>query len=212
MKKIKNVNPLLFTFVLGLLVCGVGAGVTFNEVSSVTYGGVKQVGEDKVNTITEEYAMPQTDKIYYQYDNIAIKTDKKLGSDKMRIDFAVPEGAGADAEFAEVYIYDTSTHKLDKKAVTDLTVYSHGGSYSETGKKMRNILSDIKNRRIYDYELPDMQVTVYVSPENAAKFEKMPKNFSYICEEDENDYETDTAELTAAETTEQTTAEVQQND
>lgn len=79
---------------VGILCCGIGAGVMFQEYSSFKYMGEKELGDGKIEekTLTKKLYTDKTKKLntsfitYNQQDGkIKIKTSKKIPEDKVQI-------------------------------------------------------------------------------------------------------------------------------
>lgn len=81
-------------FMAGIICCGIGAGVTFQEYSSFKYMGEKRIGSNKIaeKTFTENLYTDKTKKINTSFvaynnesDNIQLKTSKSVSKDKIQI-------------------------------------------------------------------------------------------------------------------------------
>ena len=78
----------------GVICCGIGVGVTFQEYSSFKYMGEKRIGSNKIaeKTLTENLYTDKTKKINTSFitynsesDNIKLKTSKSVPKDKIQI-------------------------------------------------------------------------------------------------------------------------------
>ena len=88
---------LVGVFMVGILCCGIGAGVMFQEYSSFKYMGERRIGSNKIEekTLTENLYTDKTKKLntsfitYNNYnneeDNIKLKTSKAVPKDKVQI-------------------------------------------------------------------------------------------------------------------------------
>lgn len=81
-------------FMAGVICCGIGVGVTFQEYSSFKYMGEKRIGSNKIaeKTLTENLYTDKTKKINTSFitynsesDNIKLKTSKSVPKDKIQI-------------------------------------------------------------------------------------------------------------------------------
>lgn len=78
----------------GILCCGIGVGVMFQEYSSFKYMGEKKIGSNKIaeKTLTENLYTDKTKKLNTSFiaynnesDNIELKTSKSVPKDKIQI-------------------------------------------------------------------------------------------------------------------------------
>lgn len=76
----------------GIICCGIGAGVTFQEYSSFKYMGEKRIGSNKIaeKTLTENLYTDKTKKLNTSFiaynnenENIELKTSKSVPKDKI---------------------------------------------------------------------------------------------------------------------------------
>lgn len=81
-------------FMVGILCCGIGAGVMFQEYSSFKYMGERRIGSNKIEekTLTENLYTDKTKKLNTSFttynnkeDNIKLKTSKSIPKDKIQI-------------------------------------------------------------------------------------------------------------------------------
>lgn len=81
-------------FMAGIICCGIGAGVTFQEYSSFKYMGEKRIGSNKIaeKTLTENLYTDKTKKLNTSFiaynnenENIELKTSKSVPKDKIQI-------------------------------------------------------------------------------------------------------------------------------
>lgn len=81
-------------FMAGIICCGIGAGVTFQEYSSFKYMGEKRIGSNKIaeKTLTENLYIDKTKKLNTSFiaynnenENIELKTSKSVPKDKIQI-------------------------------------------------------------------------------------------------------------------------------
>lgn len=85
---------LIGIFMVGILCCGIGAGVMFQEYSSFKYMGEKKIGSNNIaeKTLTEDLYANKTKKlntsvIAYNHEDskIKVKTSKNIPKDKVQI-------------------------------------------------------------------------------------------------------------------------------
>lgn len=85
---------LIGIFMVGILCCGIGAGVMFQEYSSFKYMGEKKIGSNNIaeKTLTEDLYANKTKKLntsVIAYNNedskIKVKTSKNIPKDKVQI-------------------------------------------------------------------------------------------------------------------------------
>lgn len=81
-------------FMAGIICCGIGAGVIFQEYSSFKYMGEKRIGSNKIaeKTLTENLYTDKTKKLNTSFiaynnenENIELKTSKSVPKDKIQI-------------------------------------------------------------------------------------------------------------------------------
>ena len=116
---------LIGIFMVGILCCGIGAGVMFQEYSSFEYMGEKNLGGNKTaeKTIMENLYTDKTKKVTTSFttydfeDNVTeLKTSKKIPKDKVQIkvryntnnveDIHIDKNIYSGAEYEDDSIYE----------------------------------------------------------------------------------------------------------
>lgn len=77
-----NRKILGIAFILGVLLCGLGGGVSFAQYSKLEYAGERSIGEEKLVTETVEAVIEEDGKIYVDayapLENISLETDDSI--------------------------------------------------------------------------------------------------------------------------------------
>ena len=128
-------------FMAGIICCGIGAGVTFQEYSSFKYMGEKRIGSNKIaeKTLTENLYTDKTKKLNTSFiaynnenENIELKTSKSVPKDKIQIKVRY------DADNVKVTInvtkYDLAKIKEGQKADITIAGNKYEGEVSEISK------------------------------------------------------------------------------
>ena len=130
-------------FMAGIICCGIGAGVTFQEYSSFKYMGEKRIGSNKIaeKTLTENLYTDKTKKLNTSFiaynnenENIELKTSKSVPKDKIQIkvrydadnvkDIHIDKNLYNDDEYIgdDIYIDDDyDENSMDNVALENMT-------------------------------------------------------------------------------------------
>lgn len=182
---------LIGIFMVGILCCGIGAGVMFQEYSSFEYMGEKRIESNKIEekTLTENLYTDKTKKLntsVIAYNNedskMKVKTSKNIPEDKVQIkvrydadnvrDVHIDKNLYSEDEYIEEdEYYDESSEEITKKNPTKQEFFiSAVGRMSGMELLLSykdEILKNIKERKIYNYVYPQiLSIEITVNPEN----------------------------------------------
>lgn len=161
----KKRHIIIISFFVGILLIGIGSGITFAEFNSFRYGGEKNfAGETSVLRFSE--SVPEdAETVYlnmegYGFDRIEVEEDSSIDKNEFVI----------EVECNEKYV----TPFVEKKEDFPNIVFSLLCNYHVTDndeisdffKIKGEVFNDIKNRTVYNYEYEYIQhTTVKASPE-----------------------------------------------
>ena len=163
-------------FMAGIICCGIGAGVTFQEYSSFKYMGEKRIGSNKIaeKTLTENLYTDKTKKLNTSFitcnnesDNIELKTSKSVPKDKIQIkvrydadnvkDIHIDKNLYNHDEYMEndVYIDDDEydENSLDNVAQEDMTQTDRSESVKENPTSQEFFISAVGRMSDIEYVL-----------------------------------------------------------
>ena len=141
----KNIH--FYPFVISFIITLIGCFMTIDYVSSFTF--INKIDESRYNVITKKYEeeINKETQIYYL--------------DELRIDNTLPDNKIIiEAIYSDEYI----GINMDRYDSTNLTRIVFTKDIINKVSINKNILEDIKNKTIYDYELlGDARIVVYVN-------------------------------------------------
>lgn len=163
-------------FMAGIICCGIGAGVMFQEYSSFKYMGEKRIGSNKIaeKTLTENLYTDKTKKLNTSFitcnnesDNIELKTSKSVPKDKIQIkvrydadnvkDIHIDKNLYNHDEYMEndVYIDDDEydENSLDNVAQEDMTQTDRSESVKENPTSQEFFISAVGRMSDIEYVL-----------------------------------------------------------
>lgn len=179
-------------FMAGIICCGIGAGVTFQEYSSFKYMGEKRIGSNKIaeKTLTENLYTDKTKKLNTSFiaynnenENIELKTSKSVPKDKIQIKVRYDADNVKDIHIDNDY----DENSMDNVALENMTQTDESESAQKNPTSQEffisavgrmsdieyvlsykdEILKNIKERKIYNYVYPQIiSVEITVNPEN----------------------------------------------
>ena len=179
-------------FMAGIICCGIGAGVTFQEYSSFKYMGEKRIGSNKIaeKTLTENLYTDKTKKLNTSFiaynnenENIELKTSKSVPKDKIQIKVRYDADNVKDIHIDDDY----DENSMDNVALENMTQTDESESEQKNPTSQEffisavgrmsdieyvlsykdEILKNIKERKIYNYVYPQIiSVEITVNPEN----------------------------------------------
>lgn len=152
---------LIVIFCLGVLLCGIGAGVAFTEFSTLTYGGQQILGDPDIKTTdidVEFEAGEEKRKIWGTgISDVFFQTDNRVPKDTVR--FSVTYNADCVEPFAYWSKEDEivlSWYWKNRKDETALMMEAKDV-----------VLQNLKEGKIVSFDTPDMEkVVVKINPEN----------------------------------------------
>lgn len=186
---------LIFGFLAGLVLTGVGSGIAFGEFSSFEYGGQKKVsGNLETKTMTLKIDSTKGNYYFKTYshmaNNITIETDEAIADDEIKIQTETNSGIMPalslnqdfyeELEFMDEYsddvffnssdgrYYDTKQmNRNDMVYEIYFDYYRYGSDILDMVKAKDEILEMLKERKLHDYVYYDIEkITIKVSPAN----------------------------------------------
>ena len=179
----------------GIICCGIGAGVTFQEYSSFKYMVEKRKGSNKTKKLNTSFIAYNNEN-----ENIELKTSKSVPKDKIQIkvrydadnvkDIHIDKNLYNDDEYIgdDIYIDDDyDENSMDNVALENMTQTDESESAQKNPTSQEffisavgrmsdieyvlsykdEILKNIKERKIYNYVYPQIiSVEITVNPEN----------------------------------------------
>ncbi len=173
MKFLSNYKSLAAGFACGLVLMGIGCGICFFEVQSMDFCGEKEISaeEFKAQSVTAKLPDTQNILIYSHNRSFKLEADESLDSDTAMLCTKAPDNCDITFDFEPgQYIYNTRDGHIyhDKYSALNAGVgYNYGG---EEFAMFKTFMYDIKQRKMYDYTVPQIEITIKVAPENLERF------------------------------------------
>ena len=188
-----NRKILGIAFILGVLLCGLGGGVSFAQYSKLQYAGERSIGEEKLVTETVEAVIEEDGKIYVDayapLENISLETDDSIPVNKIlfdvtynseRVSMGIKKSPyeSEDISYVEVVNeygdvieyreYDDNNNDSDKGEVFHVGRYGRYDDLKDFFEVKDMFLADLKNGKVGSYSVVFIQnITVRVNPANA---------------------------------------------
>lgn len=188
-----NRKILGIAFILGVLLCGLGGGVSFAQYSKLEYAGERSIGEEKLVTETVEAVIEEDGKIYVDayapLENISLETDDSIPVNKIlfdvtynseRVSMSIKKSPyeSEDISYVEVVNeygdvieyreYDDNNNDSDKGEVFHVGRYGRYDDLKDFFEVKDMFLADLKNGKVGSYSVVFIQnITVRVNPANA---------------------------------------------
>lgn len=188
-----NRKILGIAFILGVLLCGLGGGVSFAQYSKLEYAGERSIGEEKLVTETVEAVIEEDGKIYVDayapLENISLETDDSIPVNKIlfdvtynseRVSMGIKKSPyeSEDISYVEVVNeygdvieyreYDDNNNDSDKGEVFHVGRYGRYDDLKDFFEVKDMFLADLKNGKVGSYSVVFIQnITVRVNPANA---------------------------------------------
>ena len=188
-----NRKILGIAFILGVLLCGLGGGVSFAQYSKLEYAGERSIGEEKLVTETVEAVIEEDGKIYVDayapLENISLETDDSIPVNKIlfdvtynseRVSMGIKKSPyeSEDISYVEVVNeygdvieyreYDDNNNDSDKGEVFHVGRYGRYDDLKDFFGVKDMFLADLKNGKVGSYSVVFIQnITVRVNPANA---------------------------------------------
>ena len=162
-------------FMAGIICCGIGAGVTFQEYSSFKYMGEKRIGSNKIaeKTLTENLYTDKTKKLNTSFiaynnenENIELKTSKSVPKDKIQIkvrydadnvkDIHIDKNLYNDDEYIgdDIYIDDDyDENSMDNVALENMTQTDESESEQKNPTSQEFFISAVGRMSDIEYVL-----------------------------------------------------------
>lgn len=170
MRKVQKI--LLVLFVLGVLLTGVGTGVALIEYSSLAYGGTKTIGEEHLITKTLSYEISdKTEEVillggYKRYivDVTEVIEDAMIPENEIR--YVVTYNEKRIKPYIWTSEADSNDRVKDPQLKIGLEFEYLGNEFEEFMMVKDEVLSDLKNGRISEYEIQSVsKVLIQVNPD-----------------------------------------------
>lgn len=143
--KTKLIKTMLIIFFAGLLLCGVGAAITFAEVKSFTVIENDDMAYSKEETV---YLPSGNEKIYY-YNDIKVVKDETVPNDQIIV--TVTGSRAITDIYAKIrndkYLYDEGTGYISKHKVNYLDTI-HFDTEDNEWEEFKQSVSALKERKI----------------------------------------------------------------
>ena len=188
-----NRKILGIAFILGVLLCGLGGGVSFAQYSKLEYAGERSIGEEKLVTETVEAVIEEDGKIYVDayapLENISLETDDSIPVNKIlfdvtynseRVSMGIKKSPyeSEDISYVEVVNeygdvieyreYDDNNNDSDNGEVFHVGRYGRYDDLKDFFEVKDMFLADLKNGKVGSYSVVFIQnITVRVNPANA---------------------------------------------
>lgn len=174
--------------VAGLILMGVGAAVCVCEINSFTYMGNKYENTMEPVITKSDIKLPDNlAKIYYsRWENIEIVEDNTLEGNNAVLETSYTSNHEIEINLAindNRYLKNDYTGDYSKYTVNEIVVERTDYYDNELGgfNEFKNILNDIKNKTIYDYNtVEDVSVKLRVSEEAYDRFSPYPEGYSVL--------------------------------
>jgi len=153
-------NRIFIIFIVSISLMGIGIGLSFVSISDFSY--IDNVVDDKNSHVIEMGDDLVLDFIRYNMENVVI--DNRI--DNIKIDIS------SYSEY-DVYLYNYRIYHSDR----DYLVYDISYDLDELGM-YRNIMNNLRDKKIVNYDNDIYDVKIYVSSENLDKLKKNINNYS----------------------------------
>ena len=151
-------------FMAGIICCGIGAGVTFQEYSSFKYMGEKRIGSNKIaeKTLTENLYTDKTKKLNTSFiaynnenENIELKTSKSVPKDKIQIKVRYDADNVKDIHIDKnIYIDDDyDENSMDNVALENMTQTDESESAQKNPTSQEFFISAVGRMSDIEYVL-----------------------------------------------------------
>lgn len=156
----------IVVFCLGVLLCGIGAGIAFTEFSSLAYGGMQILGDPTM--VTENFDVefePEEDAWsiigttgFYRCGNMNIQPDSSVPVNTVR--FCVTYNTKRVAPFTNL--------NMDDKRIEFSWYWKNADEMALTMEAKDIVLQNLKKGKIVSFETVELEeVAVLVNPKSA---------------------------------------------
>lgn len=183
MKILNNYRSLLAGFMGGLVLMGIGCGVGFFEIQSIDFCGQKEISAEEFKPHTVEAQLPKSDNIliYSHNRGFSVEADESLDKNTAVLYTKAPDNCDITFNFeTPQYIYNTESGHISKDKYSALNA---GVGYNYSGEEFaifKTFMYDIKQRKMYDYTVPQIEMTIKVAPENVDRFIYMEDSYGFL--------------------------------
>lgn len=146
----------------GVLLTGIGTGIALKEYTSMEYGGVKQIGEVKMQTKQTEYPIVVSQETgvmdVYTDTHIEVKEDPNVPEGKIRLSYQYNESVLSPVEYQDDY------------GIRFYFRWNREDDFRDFMDTKDEILKDIKEGKIYEYRHQTLENTeILVNPASNGK-------------------------------------------
>ncbi len=178
-------------FGVGLLLCGIGGGIMFVEAQSFTYEGQKYP-QNELTTDTVTVKLPEGKPVYYSDGNFIINLHKPM---EIILDEEVPQGEihaviSHTSDYSrfkleinnEYFIWNDDMLYISEHPVYSLSYLDYDQEYYDDDfENFREIMQDIKERKIYDYNRgTEIEAELHINPADEDRLIKLNDSQSFI--------------------------------
>lgn len=170
-------KKLLIGLLVGLLLIGLGSGVAFWEFSSFEYMGDKQfvsktqdIAKETIARTLEDFDETKSINInvssyYIDPENIQVVGDENLKQNQVCFDATYNRNLNQFVVYnSRRGYYPEQSESMERQYDTYFDVYVR--EKSKFLKNMEQVLNDLKERRLYSYQIEKMQqLVIRVSPQ-----------------------------------------------
>ena len=172
----KFAKKLIATFIIGIILIGIGLVITLFEFSAVTYGGIKtyptagdMTTETYTEAINEQVAMIDVDADSDEWET-SVVTDESVKENQIIFEVTYPSDAYLGYWFSiseTIYDDDENGYNLGNAQNSAFLVADASFDLSERNglAETKLMMEDLKERKYYDY-VSAGTLTIKVNPKN----------------------------------------------
>ena len=156
------IKRMFIIFLSGLIILGVGGGITAFEISSTKY-------IDKIPNSIEPNIIKNT---YDMNENLFFRPDLYIDEINYKVDENLTAEVNVEIAYYEDYL------KIDTYQDTDFYVINSYSSWDNTLNYLNLLKNDLKNKTLYNYELlSKVEITITSSSKNVEKIKENSQNY-----------------------------------
>ena len=175
----KFAKKLIATFIIGIILIGIGLVITLFELSAVTYGGIKtyptagdMTTETYTEIINEQVAMIDVDAYINEWQT-SVVADESIKENQIIFEVSYPSDAYLGYWFSiseTIYDDDENGYNLGNGQNSAFLVADASFDLSERNglAETKRMIEDLKERKYYDY-VSAGTLTIKVHPDNVDK-------------------------------------------
>lgn len=167
------IKRMFIIFLSGLIVLGIGGGITAFEISSTKY--IDKIPENIEPTVVEN--------TYDMNENLFFRPDLYIDAISYEVDENLTTEVNVKITYYEDYL------KIDTYQDTDFYVISSYSTWNNTLNYLNLIKNNLKNKTLYNYELLGrVELTITSSSKNIEKIKENSQNYYEKLHENANEY------------------------